>query len=89
MKLVWKADEWERTLAALSWHRQLNNNALNQLQDTVKAYIGHIHVLEDNDRTSAVEQWVERTLDASQGTGGRMPSQGVPLRHLLCQHRSG
>ena len=44
----------------------MNTNALSNVQEVLHASIGHIHVLENNDRT-AVEQWVDRILDANEG----------------------
>ena len=51
-----EADEWTKTFATFQKQRQLNMNALDLLQDTIKASIGHIHVLENTDRASAVEE---------------------------------
>ena len=42
-----EADKWSRTLAALSRHRQLNDNALTNVRDSVKASIDHVNVLEN------------------------------------------
>ena len=62
-----EADKWARTLAALLRHSQLNDNALTNIRDTVKASIDNINVLENQDRKSAFDEWIDRILDASEG----------------------
>ena len=61
------ADKWVRTLTALQRHRQLNNNAITNIRDTIQASIEYVHTLGDKDREQAFEEWIDRILDASQG----------------------
>ena len=61
------ADRWARILSGLKYHRNLRIPGLQQLQGTLQAVIDHIHNLEKQDKKSAVEDWIERILDASQG----------------------
>ena len=40
---------------------------LQQVQSTLQDSIDHVQVLEGKDKASAIELWIERILDASQG----------------------
>ena len=62
-----EAGKWARTLAALKGHRQLNNNAVTELRNTIQASIDYVRSLEDKDKKQAFDEWIERILDASQG----------------------
>ena len=62
-----EVDKWARTLAALRNHCQLNRKAINTVQDAIKPATGYIHVLENTHKASAIEEWIERILDTSQG----------------------
>ena len=62
-----EADKWARTLNGLRFHSNMNVRGLQQLQDAFQASIGNIQKLEGQDKASAIEQWIDRILDASQG----------------------
>ena len=61
------SDKWARTLSGLRFHRNLPIPGLQQQQCTLQAAIDHVHNLEGQDKASAIELWIERILDASQG----------------------
>ena len=43
-------EKWARTLGALQRHRQLNDNALTTIEDTIQASIEHASMPENQDR---------------------------------------
>ena len=59
-------DKWMRVISGIKNHRMLNINAINRIQDVLTAAMGHIQKLEGQDKTSAVEQWLDRILDPTQ-----------------------
>ena len=60
-------DKWNRTLTGLKYHRTFNIPGLQNLQNILQAGINHVLNLEKLDRKSAVEEWIDKILDASQG----------------------
>ena len=69
-------DKWRRIVSGINNHRRLNINAINNIQQVLSAAVSHIHKLEGQDKTSAVEQWLDRILD---------PSQGYSLAHRVAR----
>ena len=61
------SDKWARTLSGLRLHRNMPILGLQKLQSTLQASIDHVLALEGKDKASAIELWIERILDASQG----------------------
>ena len=65
-----EADKWARTLAALRRHRQLHDNALTAIRDTIRASIRHVNMLENQECKTAFDEWIDRILDASEVSEG-------------------
>ena len=65
--LILTQDKWNRALSGLKYHRTFNIPGLQTLQAILQAGINHVLNLEQLDRQSAVEEWIEKILDPTQG----------------------